>query len=71
MRTPSAAKVFTATAGLTPIMVRKFVSKENVTIIGKFGAISLAALTAASTSCKSLMVSIKIASTPPATKALI
>ena len=30
-----------------------------------------AALTAASTSCKSLMVSIKMASTPPATRALI
>ena len=61
----------TAIAGFTPIIVRKFVSNDIVAIIGKPGATSFAASTAASTSAKSLIVSIRIASTPPATKPFI
>ena len=61
----------TAIAGFTPIIVRKLVSNDIVAIIGMPGATSLAASTAASTSARSLIVSIRIASTPPATKPLI
>ena len=67
IRTPIAASWVTAAAGFTPIMVRKLVSKLNVTITGNSGATSCAAFTAASTSPKSDIVSIRIASTPPAT----
>ena len=71
MRTPMDERCVTAIAGLTPIIVRKFVSNDIVAIIGNPGATAFAASTAASTSAKSLIVSIRIASTPPATKPLI
>ncbi|OIQ69294.1 hypothetical protein GALL_491090 [mine drainage metagenome] len=67
IRTPRAARLLTACSGFVPIMVRRFVSKLKVATIGRVGAISLAASTAASTSARSLMVSMRIASAPPAT----
>ena len=70
-RTPIAAISVIAWAGLTPIMVRRLVSKLKVATIGMPGATSCAAATAAATSPRSLIVSIKMASQPPATRPFI
>ena len=55
--------------GRTPIIVRRLVSKLIVAMTGRSGATVRAAATAASTSARSLMVSISTRSIPPATSA--
>ena len=59
----------TASAGRTPIIVRRLVSKLRVAMTGTSGTHRRAASTAASTSPRSLIVSIRTTSIPPSRRA--
>ena len=63
--TPAAASVATASAGRTPIIVRRLVSKLRLAMTGTSGTTSRAASTAAATSPRSLIVSTRTMSMPP------
>ena len=63
--TPAALSAVTASAGRTPIIVRRLVSKLSVATIGRSGTTSRAAAIAASASARSLIVSIRTRSMPP------